>query len=68
MTETAYQAKTLLLLTHNIDARRKKMNKKLLNICKAVACVSALIGLICSIASKNWLSASVNLCTLIAVV
>ena len=44
------------------------MNKKLLNVCKAVACVSAFIGLICSIASKNWLSASVNLCTLIAVV
>lgn len=44
------------------------MNKKLLNVCKAVACVSALVGLVCSVVSKNWLSASVNLCTLIAVV
>lgn len=44
------------------------MNKKILNVCKAVACVSALVGLVCSVASKNWLSASVNLCTLVAVV
>lgn len=44
------------------------MNKKILNVCKAVACVSALVGLVCSVASRNWLSASVNLCTLVAVV
>jgi len=44
------------------------MNKKILNVCKAVACVSALAGLVCSVASRNWLSASVNLCTLVAVI
>lgn len=44
------------------------MNKKILNVCKAVACVSALVGLVCSVGSRDWLSASVNLCTLVAVV
>lgn len=44
------------------------MNKKLLNVCRAVACVSALVGLVRSVASGNRLSASVNLCTLVAVV
>ena len=62
------QAKPGFSSVHNIDAKRKKMNKKLLNVCKAVACVSALMGLICSVASRNWLSASVNLCTFVAAV
>lgn len=44
------------------------MNENLLNVCKAVACVSALAGLVRSVVSRNWLSASVNLCTLVAVV
>lgn len=44
------------------------MNKKLLNVCKAVACVSAIVGFVCSVTSGNWLSALVNLCTFVAVV
>lgn len=40
MTKTALRAKTLLLHAHNIDARRKKMNKKFLNVCRVVTRVS----------------------------